>query len=412
MQSSGITIMDQATARANTSSYLPNKVRYPYSLQWNLGVQHSFAKNYTGEIRYVGTRGVDLDVQNRLNVMDVVTPDRNLPTYLTAPSQSTLDALPYTLSGISSIDYIDPKYAALGFTNPIVGYMPWGASTYHGMQTQLTRRMANGLQFLAAYTWSHAIDNSTADFFSTIVAPRRPQNFRDLPAERANSVLDHRHRFTLQAIYDMPYFKNHPNWFVRNFAGNYEFAPVFIYETGGWGTIQSGVDSNLNGDSAGDRAILNPSGTRGIGSGVSPMYSTNTCAAITDADAQATCYDDHTVAYLADNPNAQYIVAAPGALANTPRNTLQMNPINSWDFTLLKRISLTERYKIEFAAQLFNAFNHPNWVPGFLNQVDSISRTDQGERNGFIPDKTNFDNWKNTWGSNPRTMQFYLKFIF
>jgi Carboxypeptidase regulatory-like domain len=393
---SGITIYDQATARAYTSSYLPNDVKYPYSIQWNLGVQRSFAKNYTGEVRYVGTRGVHLDVQNRMNVVDVVTPNRYLPTYLAAPSQGTLDALPNTLSALENIDYIDPQYAALGFTNPIVGYQPWGASTYHGLQTQLTRRFANGLQFQSAYTWSHAIDNSTADFFSTIITPRRPQNFRDLPAERSNSILDHRHRFTVSAIYDMPYFKSHSSWFVRNLLGNYEFAPVFIYETGGFGTVQSGLDSNLNGDSAGDRAILNPTGMKGKGSGVTEL--TNTAGDV--------------VAYLADNPNAQYIVAGPGALANSSRNTLQMNPINSWDFTLLKRFNLTERYKFEFAAQLFNAFNHPNWVPGLLNQVDSVDRTDQGQRNTLIPDQPNFNSPKATWGSNPRTMQFYLKFIF
>ena len=393
---SGISTYDQATARALTSSYLPNHVKYPYSIQWNLGVQRSFAKNYTGEVRYVGTRGVDLNVQNRLNVIDVVNPNRYLPTYLTRPSEGTLEALPYTLDGLGSIDYIDPVYAAAGFTNPIVGYVPWGASTYHGMQSQLSRRMSNGLQFQAAYTWSHAIDNSTADFFSTIISPRRPQNFRDLPSERSNSILDHRHRFTISAIYDTPFFKNHPNWFMRNFAGNYEFAPVFIYETGGWGTVQSGVDSNLNGDSAGDRAIFNPAGTPGTGSGVTEL--TNKAGDV--------------VAYLASNPNAQYIVAGNGALANSSRNTLQMNPINSWDFTLLKRISVTERYKVEFAAQLFNAFNHPNWVPGVLNQVDSIDRTDQGQRNSLIPDMQNFNSPKATWGSNPRTMQFYLKFIF
>ena len=108
----------------------------------------------------------------------------------------------------------------------------------------------------------------------------------------------------------------------------------------------------------------------------------------------------------------QYIVAGEGALANSSRNTLQMNPINSWDLTLLKRISITERYKVEFAAQLFNAFNHPNWVPGFLNQVNSVSRTDQGERNSLIPNKPNFNSPEATWGSNPRTMQLYLKFIF
>jgi hypothetical protein len=416
----GITILDQATARAWTSSYLPNDVKYPYSLQWNLSVQHVFGKDYTAEVRYVGTRGVHLNVQNILNFNNIVTPSRSVPTYLQTPSQATLDALPVAVygpdgtgpNGIGDLpgtlyyDYIDaqggaglnlsPTFYNAGFTSPITAFMPWGASTYHGLQTQVNRRLANGLQFQAAYTWSHAIDDSTADFFSTIISPRRPQDFQNIHAERSNSPLDHRHRFTLSTIYDMPYFKSHPSWFVRNLLGNYEFAPVFTYETGGWGTVQSGMDSNLNGDSAPDRAIFNPAGVRGTGSDVTPLLNSG----------------GYAVAYLADKPNAQYIVAGEGALANSSRNTLQMNPINSWDLTLLKRISITERYKVEFAAQLFNAFNHPNWVPGSLNQVNSVSRTDQGERNSLIPNKPNFNSPEATWGSNPRTMQLYLKFIF
>src|SRR6185312_8615961 len=95
--SSGITVLDQATARENTSSFLPNKVNYPYSEQWNLGVQHVFMKDYTAEIRYVGTRGVDLDAQNIINFQPVVTPTHHLPTYLQNPGSSTLDALPLTL---------------------------------------------------------------------------------------------------------------------------------------------------------------------------------------------------------------------------------------------------------------------------------------------------------------------------
>jgi hypothetical protein len=91
----------------------------------------------------------------------------------------------------------------------------------------------------------------------------------------------------------MPYFKSHPSWFVRNLLGNYEFAPVFIYETGGWGTVQSGTDSNLNGDSAPDRAIFNPAGVKGMGSDVTPLFNSS----------------GYAVAYLAKNPNAQYIVA-------------------------------------------------------------------------------------------------------
>ena len=62
--SSGITILSQTDARLNTSSLLPNNVQYPYAESWNLGVQHVFASKYTAEVRYVGSRGIHLPVQN------------------------------------------------------------------------------------------------------------------------------------------------------------------------------------------------------------------------------------------------------------------------------------------------------------------------------------------------------------
>ena len=81
--SSGITILDQADARANTSSFLPNNVKYPYSIQWNLGVQHVFKRDYTAEVRYVGTRGVDLDAQNIINFQRCCDPEPS-PSHLPA----------------------------------------------------------------------------------------------------------------------------------------------------------------------------------------------------------------------------------------------------------------------------------------------------------------------------------------
>ena len=61
----------------------------------------------------------------------------------------------------------------------------------------------------------------------------------------------------------------------RNVLGNYEIAPVFTWESGQWGTVQSGVDSNLNGDAAPDRAILNPGGISRTGSDVIGLVATS-----------------------------------------------------------------------------------------------------------------------------------------
>ncbi len=218
---SGITVLDQATARANTSASLPNNVKYPYSESWNLGIQRTFRSNYTAEVRYVGSRGVDLNVQNRLNIQSVVTPTNFLPTFVTCNTAcQNLQASPgspgqITLATMNAGDPFVPAYEAAGFNQSfIVGFEPWGASTYHGLQAQLQHRMANGLYFQGAYTFSHLIDNSTADFFSTVIAPRRPQDFRNLSKERANSVLDHRQRFTLSLVYDTQWYAHNTSWFL------------------------------------------------------------------------------------------------------------------------------------------------------------------------------------------------------
>lgn len=77
--------------------------------------------------------------------------------------------------------------------------------------------------------------------------------------------------------------------------------------------MQSGIDSNLNGDTAGDRVLLNPQGVSGTGSGVS---------ALTNSGGQ-------TVAYLATNPSAQYIQAGLGALE--PNNGDSVRPTTGSD---------------------------------------------------------------------------------
>ena len=172
----------------------------------------------------------------------------------------SLDGLTTTLAGLKAPGSFIPEFANAGFNqNNIVADSPNGYSIYHGLQTQLNRRFSNGLMFQAAYTYSRTIDNSTADFFSTSLTPRRPQDFQNWDAERSVSPLSRTHRFTLAAVYDLPYFKQ-GNWLMRNIVGNWGFSPVYTYESPQWATVQSAVDSNLNGDSAGDRAVFNPGG--------------------------------------------------------------------------------------------------------------------------------------------------------
>ena len=397
------TFPNAAAAIAATTDWMPYKVHDPYSINWSLGVQHSFGKSYSAEVNYVGTRGDHLDVQSHLNTISPVTPQNALPTYLQAPSQAVLNALPNTLT---SLENIDPFYGPLekaGFNqNFLTGFIPAGWSTYHALQTQLSRRFSNGLQFTAAYTWSHTIDNSTADFHSTDLTPRRGEDFFNINKDKATSALSRTHRLTIAAVYNLPYFKT-GNWFVRNVAGNWQFSPIYTYESPEYVTVQSNLDSNLNFDAAGDRAVLNPGGASGVGSDVTPL--TNSAG--------------DTVAYLAVNPNARYIVAGPGAYANVGRNTLATRPTDDIDLALYKDLNFTERFKFRLGAQFGNLFNHPQFIPGSnpglglgVNDVNSFNTVGGTYKSFAVPSDPNFNNPKAVFASNARTLGLVMKFIF
>ena len=402
---------DAVSAQESTGGYTPNQ-QLPYTETWNLGIQHVFANKYTAEVRYVGTRGIHLPVQDRINRQSVVTPTNFLPTYLTAPSQATLNALTTTLDSPTGLlaqesaggnygpGYIAGCGAGAGgtdvspcFASSITSYQPYGKSLYHGLQTQVSRNFTNGLQFQVAWTWSHAWDNSTAEVFSTQLTPRRPQDFQDVAGDYGTSALDRRHRVTVELLYDVTAFKN-SNWLMKNVVGNWEVAPVYTFQSPEYWTVQSGIDANLNGDAATDRAIFNPGGVPGSASTVSAL--TNSAG--------------YTVAYLADNPNAQYIQAAQGALANTARNTVGLPHINNFDLTAVKRFNFTEHTSFEFQAQALNVFNHSQYVAGAISTANATAFT---SITSFVTiGQTLFNNPQETFSNNPRTLQLVGKFIF
>jgi Carboxypeptidase regulatory-like domain len=429
---SGITVLDQATARFNSSAFLPTNVKYPYGENWDIGIQRTFGSDYTAEVRYVGTRGVDLNVQNRLNIQDVVTPTNFLPTFLTcnatcqslqsspgSPGQLTLDTL-------ENEDPLVPAYENNGFFGSfLVGFMPWGSSTYHGLQAQLEHRMSNGLFFQAAYTFSHMIDNSTADFFSTVIAPRRPQDFRNLPAERANSVLDHRQRFTLSLVYDSRWYAHSPNWFLKNVVGNYQFTPVYFYEVGQWATGQSQQDSNLNLDNAGDRTIWNAAGVSNRGSDVFAICNSSLPVGPNLPTCGASGSEPYVVGYQAVDPTARYIQTGIGALATSGRNTIASPAINNLDLGVSKGFKFGERMEFRFGVLAINALNHPQYTTGFVSQADSFSAAAGGQRNVLGPANSTattvgllnfpngqFGNFKSAFGSNARQLALNAHFSF
>ncbi len=407
--SASATFQTTADQRAATTGFIPNQ-KLPYAENWSLGIERTFKQDYTAEIRYIGTRGLDLPTQNRLNRQSATTATNVLPFYLTdqTTTNSSASALTLTQVETNGSSWV-PAYAAAGFNqNNILSYQPWSKSDYNGLATQLTRRFSHGLLINAAYTWSKTMDDATAATFSTYLTPRRPQNFRDVASDYSRSALDHTHRLSIAAVYELPFFKT-GSWLEKNILGSWELAPVYTYQSPEYATVQSNVDANLNGDSAGDRVYINPTGKKGTGSASTAIIDPNVNCTTTGG--QTTCAGD-VVGYYANDPTAYYVAAGAGTAPNAGRNTLPIRPIDNFDATAVKRVTIAQRYKFEFQTQVWNLFNHSQYLPGSINNVNSIGYVNTDTHTYLIPGSPNFNKPEETFNNNARTMQLALKLTF
>src|SRR5581483_2858732 len=217
----------QSEARALTTSYIDDTVM-PKIMTWSLGVQRELYHNATLEARYLGTRGISLPVQYRRNFISYFdaggTP---LPTYLSPSS------IPSTFNGSTPMDTnfynfafgLDPSFSAniyqqYGFQGNVTADPPFGSSIYHGGSLNFTQRSRHGMTLNANYTYAHTIDNSTNEFFTSLLNPRRAQDTNHLGLDRANSDLDVRHKLAVAFTYELPK-TNFGNGFTRALLNGY-----------------------------------------------------------------------------------------------------------------------------------------------------------------------------------------------
>lgn len=396
-----------AQARAAASTYTWDQTR-PYALTGMMSVQRLLGKDYTVEARYMYTKGVHLWNQTRLNIVDQVTPANALPTYLTMPTAATLAALKNTLGSIKATPvaggtatYPNNDLAVYGFQSALVGYHPWGNSRYNGLALQMTKRFSKNFSYIAAYTWSHNMDDSTATNFSTILSPRRVEDFQNMQQEWADSALDRRQRLTLTPVYDFRPFQK-SNWLMKNVVGNWNLAGTYTFQSPEMATVQDGIDANLNGDATGDRTFINPSGAANLGSNVVGLSATGATLA---------AGSPNIVAYLATNPGARYITAGLGTLPNGGRNTLPLGRTDNIDLSLMKKINITEIRRFEIGGQFFNLFNHSQFTGGYLSDVQPNS-TAAISRSFLVPSSSSFDAYQQFFPSNSRQLQLVARIIF
>lgn len=378
-----------AQARLSTSTRITD-LTSPYSIAWTLSYQRELTPSTSVEFRYLSTRGRHLPIQVRLN-QGVVPSNLGIPTFFSQPTAAQLASLTTNLGQVRA--QAQRRLQSFGFLGEVTEFSPIGNSQYDSGSVSVTRRFSQGLGLTGAYTFSKTIDDSTNELNSSAVNPRRPQDAFNIRAERGLSALDVPHRFAASVNYDVPYVFKYDNKVLRAIFGGIRASAIFQAQSGQPSTAQSGQDSNLNGDAAGDRAIFNPAGTPGIGS---------TVRAVNAAGAFVALGSNSTVAYVVRDPNAQYIVAGPGAIASAGRNTIRTKNYNRTDAVFLKDIKFRENYTLQIGAEIFDLFNQrPKRLSTALGNIPGFA----------TPGNANFLNY-DAGDFLGRVVQLRAKFLF
>ena len=421
----------QLAARSLTTSFIDDTVM-PKILTWSLGVQRELYRNAIIEFRYLGTRGLELPVQFRRNFISAfdggVTP---LPTFFQASDVPT--SWTASTPTDAAFNSFNPNtYAQFGFQGNITSDPPLGGSKYHAASVSFTQHSRFGLTFNTNYTWAHTTDNSTNEFFTSLLNPRRAQDTNRLANDWASSDLDVRQHFALSWTYQVPNFENW-NGFIRALTNGFQIGSVLLVQTGQPVTIQSGLDSNGNGDSAGDRASLNPFGTARTGSDVFAVCALPGGAVTlsnggpgafgtpTGVGAGGGCFNptDPTggtffpaIGYRPVNFNSKYVVTGPGAQANLGRNSVTTPGFTTLNLSLAKNINFAESKYLQLKANFFNILNHPNYALSNGNVFSVAGVTTATTTQGYVlPTDPNFLNAR-LFSGGIRSITLGLKLVF
>ena len=226
-----------------------------------------------------------------------------------------------------------------------------GSSTYHALQTSVNRRFSSGFVFNGSYTWSKLIDYNS-DVFTTNNTPATsviPTIFGGLQQEKGLSLYHRGQRAVFTYVYELPFYREQKGLLGRALGG-FQISGVTTLESGVPFTVLNGVDPDgieRSRKRPPRRQPLRPKGVRAVPSTTSPTGYIN---------------PDNNNAPI-DPETAQFIglAANSGRTGNLGRNTQFTPGLNSTDANLQKTVHITERVGLQFRAELYNVFNHPQY---------------------------------------------------
>jgi len=289
-------------------------LKLPRTYQWNAALEQSLRSNQTLSLTYIGAVGRDL-----LRVTNLFAPNSNFGQVNVTDNSATSD--------------------------------------YQALQVKFERRLSQGLQALASYTWSHSIDIASTDAFSNYL--NTPPSAANANVDRGNSDFDIRHAFTAGVTYSLPS------------PGSNKFAHAAL---GGWS-----VDSFIFARTAPPVDV------------VGGIVFADGIALYPRPDVEPGV---PLVLYGSGYPGGKAINNTPGAVAGgCPDGSQSIGPFcppptgqqgdfgrnvlrgfGAWqaDVAFQRQFRLTEKVGLRFRGEFFNLFNHPNFGPPDNNITDAL----------------------------------------
>lgn len=341
--------------------------KQPFVHEWTFNVQSELSSNTALEVRYLGISAIQMSHFHF-----------------------------FGNQAIPGLGDVQPRrlYPDFGLT---VEMASGANSNYNSLQAQLTRKMSHGLSFLAGYTWAKQITNNEGEEAAYANWPANlGQNDNQQGEERARGVNDARQRFVFSSMFELPFgrgkkWASNSGRLVNGLIGGWEISTIVSLQTGFPVSPAAGFDVANTGTGGWrpDRVCPGdiPAGERSINRWF-----------------DASCFTNGT-GYVAPDPVAGTPevlgtgllgeLTNPGGrprFGNSGRNVLDGPGFQNWDFGFLKDFRLTEKLKMQFRAEFFNAFNQAH----FDDPSTDMSDSNVGKIFG---------------ASEPRNIQFGLKFL-
>jgi hypothetical protein len=283
----------------------PN-ARTPYVQEWSASLQHELPGRMLLELAYLGSKGTDLGRFRQFNTPAHVETGENLP-----PRPGDLQSL--------------RTFPTLG---PIIQRQHIANSSYNALQVKVEKNLSSRLSLLASFVWSKSIDDADTPIpglFDGVGA----QDERNLRLERGLSFFNVPRRLSAAYVYRLP---------ETRAAG-----PLLrAWSLSGTVTLQDGTPLNpfyFSTDFANSGTPNRPN--------------------IVPGQSIVLPRDQRTADHFFNT--AAFSDPAPYTFGNAGRDIIPGPGNNIFDFALLRRFRVTEGSTIQFRAESFNTFNHPNW---------------------------------------------------